>query len=45
MQKLNQNELQGIQGGIGFWTGVGIVGIGIFIVGILDGFTRPIRCN
>lgn len=45
MVELNYNELKNIHGGISFWTGAGIVGIVIFLAGVLDGFTRPIKCN
>lgn len=45
MQKITVEETKDIRGGFGFWTGVGLVGLGIFIVGVLDGFTRPLRCN
>lgn len=45
MQKLTSSELKDIKGGLSFWAGVGIVGIVLFIVGAIDGFTRPIKCN
>jgi len=45
MVKLNSEDLKEITGGISFWTSAGIVGIAIFLMGILDGFTRPIKCN
>lgn len=45
MVELNNNELKTIYGGIGFWTGAGIVGIFIFLAGVIDGFTRPLKCN
>ncbi len=45
MEKVSLDEAKDIQGGFGFWTGAGLVGLGIFIVGVLDGFTRPVRCN
>ena len=45
MQKITVEDAKEIQGGFVFWTCVGLVGLGIFIVGVLDGFTRPLRCN
>jgi len=45
MQKITNDEAKEVQGGIGFWAGVSLVGLGIFIVGVFDGFTRPLRCR
>ena len=46
MVELNDNELKSINGGgISFWTGAGIVGIFVFLAGVIDGFTRPLACN
>ena len=47
MQELEINELKSIDGGadIGF-TGLALISIGIpFVVGIIDGFVRPLACN
>ncbi len=46
MNKLNKDELENIRGGSA--TGIiiiGILAIGTIIAGILDGYTRPLRCN
>jgi len=32
-------------GGLSLGMGCFLVGLGVFIVGIFDGFTRPIKCN
>lgn len=45
MKKLNNQELEGIKGGIGFWAVAGIISAAIFIVGVLDGIARPLKCN
>lgn len=46
MNNLNEKELKEINGGaIGFWGIAGIVAGAIFIVGVLDGLSRPLRCN
>jgi lactobin A/cerein 7B family class IIb bacteriocin len=46
MQYLNNEELKDINGG-GFHFSI-IIGIGIaiaFIIGLLDGISRPLSCN
>lgn len=45
MKKLNEKELGEIKGGFGFWSFAGLVSATIFIVGVLDGIARPLRCN
>lgn len=45
MNRLNQKDLESIKGGIGFWGIAGIVSAAIFIVGVLDGIARPLKCN
>ena len=45
MKKLDQKELEKVKGGIGFWGAAGIIAGVIFIVGVLDGIARPLRCN
>ena len=45
MNKLNKEELKKTKGGIGFWGIAGIIGAAIFIVGVLDGIARPVKCN
>lgn len=44
MEKLEQKELQTIQGGgIGFGL---LIGAGIvFLIGVIDGYMRPLKCN
>lgn len=42
--KLNNNELKQIQGGglgIGLLIGAGV----IFLIGVWDGYVRPLKCN
>ena len=43
MKKINNNELKNINGGgFGLWAlGAGIV----FLIGVVDGYTRPLKCN
>lgn len=46
MQELTQNELKNTQGGgLSFWTAFGIVNALVFIVGVIDGIARPIKCR
>lgn len=46
MKTLKKNEMLEIKGG-GFSLGFGLlIGAGIvFIIGIIDGFVRPLQCN
>lgn len=44
MNELNKNELEQINGGgigIGLLIGAGIV----FLIGVIDGYVRPLKCN
>lgn len=45
MKKISDDELNDIKGGIGFWAIAGIISAVIFIVGVLEGITRPVKCN
>ncbi len=45
MQKLKDNELKEIEGGM---TGWALVGIGLaitFVAGVFDGLARPLKCH
>lgn len=46
MKTLNEKELNNISGGISL-TGKFLIfgGILSFLIGIFDGFTRPLKCN
>ena len=43
--KISDSELKKIDGGITVWAIVGIISAGIFLVGLVDGFVRPLKCN
>ena len=45
MEVLSQKELITINGGIGIWTIIGIVSGVTFIIGLIDGFVRPLKCR
>ena len=45
MKKLDNNELKNVKGGIGFWGIAGIISAAIFIVGVVDGIARPLKCE
>ena len=45
MKELNDKELMTITGGFSFGLGIAI-GAGItFLIGVIDGFVRPLKCN
>ena len=45
MRELNDKELMAINGGFSFGLGIAI-GAGItFLLGVIDGYVRPLRCN
>lgn len=45
MKKVEDLELEKIKGGIGAWGIAGIISLCIFVVGVLDGIARPLKCN
>jgi len=46
MEELSNQELNEINGGgISFWGVLGIIAAGIFIVGVIDGIARPVKCG
>ena len=45
MEKIEQQDLEKIEGGASVW---GVIGIGsaiVFLIGVVDGFFRPLKCN
>ncbi len=43
---IKENELINVKGGAISWTAVGIGGAIIsFLIGLIDGYTRPLRCR
>ena len=45
MKELKQEELKNINGGFSFGTFVGIGAIVTFIIGVIDGYVRPLACR
>ena len=46
MLEINEEELKQINGGgISIWGGIGIVSGIIFVIGVIDGLVRPLKCN
>ncbi len=44
MEKISKNELKNINGG-GFGLGLLIGGIATFLIGVIDGYVRPLKCR
>lgn len=46
MIEINENDLKNIQGGgLSVWGAIGIGTIVTFLIGVIDGFVRPLKCN
>lgn len=45
MKKLTDDELLNINGGINVGAALITAGIVVFVIGIIDGFTRPLSCH
>lgn len=43
--ELTKKEMMNVSGGIGAWGVAGIVGAVIFIIGVIDGYVRPLACQ
>ena len=44
MNELKDRELKNTFGGVSIWAIIGAIA-GIFGVGVLDGYTRPLKCH
>ena len=45
MKEMSKEELQSINGGISLLAAAGLVAAGVFLVGVVDGYVRPKKCN
>lgn len=46
MTDISENDLERVSGGgISPWTLVGVGAIVVFLIGVYDGYTRPLSCN
>ena len=45
MQTLSKEELLHINGGIGLAGAIAIIAAVVFIIGVIDGFVRPLPCR
>ena len=45
MEKVELEDLKKIEGGISIWGAIGIGSAVVFIIGVIDGFFRPLKCN
>ena len=46
MLEIKNDDLKNIKGGgISIWGGIGIASGIIFLIGVIDGFVRPLKCN
>ena len=44
MDKISNNEVKQINGG-GFGLGLLIGGLATFLIGVIDGYVRPLKCR
>lgn len=45
MKEISKEELQDINGGFSLLAAAGIVAAGVFLIGVVDGYVRPKKCN
>lgn len=45
MRKVEEHELEQINGGFSWGVAAGIVAGVVFIIGIIDGYVNPQKCN
>ena len=45
MKEIKKEDLTKIDGGISTWAAIGIGAGVVFLIGVLDGFFRPLKCN
>lgn len=45
MKDLSHEELKKVDGGFSIWGTIGAIAGVTFLIGVIDGFVRPLACN
>ena len=45
MDEIKNEKLVSIEGGISTWGAIGIGTAVVFVIGVIDGIFRPLKCN
>ena len=45
MKSIEEKELKEMNGGISTWGAIGIGALVAFLVGVVDGIARPLKCH
>lgn len=45
MKEIKEEDMKNIEGGISVWGGIGIGAAVVFLIGVIDGIVRPLKCN
>ena len=45
MEEIKNEKLVSIEGGISKWAAIGIGAAVVFVIGVIDGIFRPLKCN
>ncbi len=45
MEQIKNDKLVNIDGGISTWGAIGIGAAVVFVIGVIDGIFRPLKCN
>lgn len=45
IKELEKEKLEKINGGFSLWSMIGLTSVAVFVIGVIDGFVRPLSCN
>lgn len=45
MKEVSREELKNVNGGLSAFVYLGIVAAAIFVIGVIDGYVRPKKCD